>query len=77
MTWVLADTTVICSSTHQKPDGSTENYVFQKNNCHFVFDTKVVRDGVLLISTFPSLVIVSSAFNPFKGDPWNSLDQVV
>lgn len=53
--------------------GSTENEVFQKNNCHFVFDTKVVRDRVLLISTFPSFVIASSAYNPFKGGSWNSL----
>lgn len=35
--------------------GSTESEAFQKNNCHFVFDTKVVNDGVLRISAFVSL----------------------
>lgn len=54
--------------------GSTqENEAFQKDSCHFVFDMKVVGDRVLLISTFPSLFIARSAFNPFKGDSWNSL----
>lgn len=53
--------------------GSTENKAFPKNNCHFASDTKVVRDRVLFISTFPSLVIASSAFNPFKGDSWINL----
>lgn len=53
--------------------GSTENEAFQKNDCHFASDAKIVRDRVLLISTFPSLVIASSAFNPFKGDSWINL----
>lgn len=53
--------------------GSTENEAFQKNSGHFVFDMEVVRDGVLPISTFPSLFIASSAFKPFKGGSWNSL----
>lgn len=47
--------------------GSKENKAVQKNNCHLDFDTKVVNDKVLCISTFLPIVIACSVFNRCKG----------